>query len=393
MILSKLRKILGNKPRLPDIIALLIIFLGLGIWQLIAEKWEITGDAIHYLQITKGNIAPKPFCYRILVPLIVRFLPFDYILSYRIIALLSLVFVGYFIYNYTNLFNKKKQYHAVNYLGIYSFLLSYPAVYYSTAHVRVDPLALFILIILFYGAKKGWNFLFLALILMIGVATHEYVLIFIPFFLIASVSRCYLVNEKYSIINIFFITLLTLLIFFLIRMKICCIENPSKMTYYDVFKIVKIVKIVISYSGGLIMHLARIWAAFGVLWFLAISQLCFFERKETKYVFFLIVMIVGLLTLIAADTLRISSIAFPLVILFSYKFLLKLSYYKMNTLLIGILLLHALWGYIVYGHLRSFERDTFLQHMMVLVTILLSLLILVSIFYLKRICEFENLDD
>jgi hypothetical protein len=103
MILSKLRKILGNKPRLPGIIALLIIFLGLGIWQLIAEKWEITGDAIYYLQITKGNIAPKPFCYRTLVPLIVRFLPLDYILSYRIIALLSLVFVGYFIYNYTKL--------------------------------------------------------------------------------------------------------------------------------------------------------------------------------------------------------------------------------------------------------------------------------------------------
>jgi len=61
----------------------------------------------------------------------------------------------------------------------------------------------------------------------------------------------------------------------------------------------------------------------------------------------------------------------------------------MNTLLIGILLLHALWGYILYGHSRSFERDTFLQHMIVLVTILLSL----SIFYLKRICEFENLDD
>jgi hypothetical protein len=47
------------------------------------------------------------------------------------------------------------------------------------------------------------------------------------------------------------------------------------MTYYNMFKIVKNAKIVISYSGGLIMHLARIWAAFGVLWFLAISQLFF----------------------------------------------------------------------------------------------------------------------
>jgi hypothetical protein len=164
-------------------------------------------------------------------------------------------------------------------LGIYSFLLSYPAVYYSTAHVRVDPLALFILIILFYGAKKDGIFIF-SFNINDRSSNPRVCHYLYTFFLIASVSRCYLVNEKYSIINIFFITLLTLLIFFLIRMKICCIENPSKMTYYDVFKIVKIVEIVISYSGGLIMHLARIWAAFGVLWFLAISQLCFLKEKK-----------------------------------------------------------------------------------------------------------------
>ena len=339
---------------------LAFVILGAGIFacSLLGESWEILADGEQYIKMATGEMVSAPFGYRILIPFLAQTLPSNLISSFHLIALLALTFTGFFLYVFISDIAKSKTNTDLFIIALL-FLTSYLVFYYATTKVRVDPLALCILSFLFYGMKQGQNIYWLTFMMVLGVITHESILIFIPilwgmYFLDSELFN----KNQYPLRHILFFTGASLLVFAGTRIFIQ-IESYSGFSYEDGFEIIPYV---INHSGGIIEHMQRIYAAFGPIWFLFCVQILFFEKWRSRVFAVFALLMNLLLTVAATDTLRVVSLFFPIIFYYSFKLLWSIkSNFQFGKLgIIALLTLQSYYSFVVFGHLRSFETSTLL---------------------------------
>ena len=68
-----------------------LIFLYISI--VFGESWEVFGDAIHYVSLYNGELAPAPWGYRIMTPFLAQLLPWDMTTNFKFITLNSLALI------------------------------------------------------------------------------------------------------------------------------------------------------------------------------------------------------------------------------------------------------------------------------------------------------------
>ena len=64
--------------------------IGVVIWLTLGESWQIFGDAVHYVSVYNGELAPKPWGYRIMTPFFAQLLPWDVKTNFAIITINSI---------------------------------------------------------------------------------------------------------------------------------------------------------------------------------------------------------------------------------------------------------------------------------------------------------------
>jgi hypothetical protein len=117
----------------------------------------------------------------------------------------------------------------------------------------------------------------------------------------------------------------------------------------------------ISYSGGIVKHLMRIYAAFGPILLYAVSFLLA-EPDKRKLLSFLFIFLAGIsVTFLATDTLRaISVVNFP-IILFAAAFIKKIFDLGKWKFAILCIIVQIFYSWLVFGHLISFEESLFMN--------------------------------
>lgn len=133
--------------------------------------------------IFRGEVI-APFCYRLLVPIIVGYLlPFDLVTNFALLSFTALFLTGILIY-FTLRLRFTRFYSITGLLLFCSFDLTRSLFRYHFIHVHlVDPLAYFFIMCCFYAILTS-NKKFYMISLLIGAFVKEVVLFTIPVFLI-----------------------------------------------------------------------------------------------------------------------------------------------------------------------------------------------------------------
>ena len=140
-----------------------------------------TGDSKEYLNITNGQSVDAPWKYRILTPLIIRFIPLNHILAYYSFNLCITIITAFIFYLYLKKLAFDK---TLSLLGTVLFLVSHVVLYYYFLPL-VDPLNELLIIIGFYLAKIDKADL-IPVIIFIGMFNHETIFILVPIYVIFS---------------------------------------------------------------------------------------------------------------------------------------------------------------------------------------------------------------
>ena len=105
------------------------------LWLNLAEPWQIFGDAVHYVSLYKGDLAPAQWGYRILTPYLASFFPWDVETNFAIVSINSLALTS----GVLALYAKKTGLTTQSVVLLISFwIISYPFSYYSSAIVRAE---------------------------------------------------------------------------------------------------------------------------------------------------------------------------------------------------------------------------------------------------------------
>lgn len=119
--------------------------LALVAWSLVAEPWELTGDALIYLQMAAGETVQAPFGFRVLAPWIAGLLPVSSVLAFELLSWASLLVAAVALVAFARASAEPEAAARRGWVVLAFFLTSYALVYYATASVRVDPPALALL--------------------------------------------------------------------------------------------------------------------------------------------------------------------------------------------------------------------------------------------------------
>ena len=140
-----------------------------------------TGDSKEYLNISNGQSVDAPWKYRILTPLIIRFIPLNHILAFYIFNLVITVITAFIFYLYLKNLDFDKN---LSLLGTLLFLVSHVVLYYYFLPL-VDPLNELLIISGFYLSKNDKADL-IPIIILIGMFNHETIFILVPIYVIFS---------------------------------------------------------------------------------------------------------------------------------------------------------------------------------------------------------------
>jgi hypothetical protein len=157
-----------------------------------------------------------PFCWRILTPWLVHFLPMDFSVSFYLITFLALCFSGYVFYF---CMRALKLSSIISSLGVVLFMLVYTVTSFNMWDFYLtDPIGLMFVGISFYFLIVGKDWL-LALVMAVGIANKETILIMVPVFFVYLLCR-----RRYSLFRSVLRTLVVmtpcLIIFLVIRLLI-----------------------------------------------------------------------------------------------------------------------------------------------------------------------------
>ena len=131
----------------------------------------------HYRGLTPSKKINAPFSYRIAVPILASFLPFDPLTSINVINVISLLFCVIIIQKLIRLRFSEEGHR---YLYALLFIYSFPTFYYGTIGILEAP-SLLIITLGFYLIVKEKLFL-LSLTVFLGAFVKETVILLIPIY-------------------------------------------------------------------------------------------------------------------------------------------------------------------------------------------------------------------
>lgn len=308
------------------------------------DTWGVYGDAIEYVNLYEGKDALSPWSQRPLTPFIASIIPTNVKNSFLIVNYLCLAITSILIFLFFQSPNNKYE----NYVILIFWIISYPFAYYSSSIIRVDPMVLMGMMLLLYLNKNYYNF-YMNLLLITFFSFSHSLMIFSSFFLILFMTL------KNSILNInrnlFHIFVYFLLPFFILILHKIIFSSGNQNSF------IEIVMGTLNYSGGLIRHFLRFFSTFGPLFILTF----FFtieKRNSNSLLILSVISLIFILSLLAADTLRVTSYIYIFVLFYSSKMIFSIS--SNNKFEAYIIFISAFFYFLTLGlNLKSVEENFF----------------------------------
>ena len=340
----------------------------------LVSQLNTLGDGIYYMSMYNDEIVKSPWGYRIATPFLASLMPFEPIISFKIITFLSLCFTSIILGLYSD---KMRLPFLFSVIFIVFWFFSFAFIYNSTSIVRVDPLMLLLISVIILLSKYRVSNMIILILLCFGIIVHEMVLITIPILWIDKIFGGNLTGgSMYKYKELVFITFLTLCFFLISRTQIEVL--PEKvMSYIDTP--FQMVNYVLSKSGGVFKHILRIYSSFGPI--LVFSVFCFLFRKKLNtsipYIFILLTAVAA--TFLAVDTLRVMSIIYIPVLFYSVQYLYLIQKLGYEYLTIFCIFSQILFSLLVYMNFATFESSILLN----LISASLSILSLLVCCYIS----------
>lgn len=329
-------------------------------WLNFAETWQIFGDAVHYVSIYNGDLAPAPWGYRIMTPYLASLLPWDIKSNFAMVSINSLALIAGVLALYGRKIGLTFQ---SIFLLVILWIISYPFIYYSSAIVRADAPMLLILAVIFLASHYRVSSFILLILILIGTLFHEMILISIVALLLDKTFMGKLTGGlNYKYIELILITIFSLFFLLIVRSFFIDILPVEDLNIKSLS--------ILEYTGGVIKHALRIYSSYGPLFLYCL----FFVFTQNLYS--LKLPLTGLLlitisaTFYAADTLRVMSILYIPVLLYSAEYISNNMHTKKYSIFSALIILQISYSYTVFGHLRTFESSITLNIIAAIVSII-----------------------
>ena len=346
-----------------------------------AGQLDTLGDGTHYMSMYYGDLAKSPFGYRMLTPYIAKLLPWEAIISFKIITFFSLGLTSALLGIYSN---KIKLPLIFTIALIFFWFFSYPFIYNSTTVVRVDPPMLLLISVIILESKYRVSYIFHLFFICLGVLFHEMILIVIPALWFDKIFKGNLTGGlTYKYWSLILITIISLAFFLFTRNYLEVLPSHG-MSYIDTP--FEMIKFVLTKSGGVIMHILRIYSSFGPILIFSIFFVFFQKKTFESLPFWLVLMLVIAATFFAVDTLRVMSIIYLPILLYSVQFLHSIWNSGFKYLALSGFGLQILFSIVVYLNFASFESSISLN----LIAALFSLASLIICCFISYRNYFKN---
>lgn len=276
-------------------------------------------DSLIYLKMSYAPFQSTlaPYMYRILTPTLAFMLPFDHVINFTLINLISLFLTGVLFYYYLKKLNFS-QIHSI--LGVLLFFLS-PTIIFSMYYiVLVDFLSFFFILLAFYAILCKNDKLYL-IALILGILNKETILFTLPLYFLFKLEDLKLREAVRSTI---LIAAIPLVLFLGIRYY---------FGFTSYFSVVTIKETLLSITQ-LNSILIDPYLAFGTLWMISLYNIKFVKNtflKKSLYILPFIFMQI----LIATDIFRALFVSFPIIIPISL-YLFKIKNAKIILAFMGL---------------------------------------------------------
>tara|TARA_B110000008_G_scaffold279467_1_gene326636 strand:- start:126 stop:1226 length:1101 start_codon:yes stop_codon:yes gene_type:complete len=320
------------------------------IWLSFGETWQVFGDAVHYVSIYNGDLAPAPWGYRVMTPFLAKLFPWDIQTNFTFVSLNCLALTNGVLALYGRRVGLNL--NGITILTLF-WIFSYPFAYYSSTLIRADAPMLLTLALIILWSKYKVSALILLISITLGTFFHEMILIIIPALWLDKFFSGNLTGGRlYSNFELLIISLFPILIMIFTRanlMEVLLVSEESSIT-----------SSILEYTGGSLKHILRIYATYGPA---IIFCMVFIATSQKSSI---IIPVIGLFfitilaTFLATDTLRVMSIIFLPIFLNATKFLINTNK-QSNLNLILIFSLQMTYSFIVFGHLRTFEASVIMN--------------------------------
>jgi len=341
-------------------------------WLAFGEAWQIFGDAVHYVSLYEGEIAPAPWGYRIMTPYLASLLPWDMVTNFSVVSINSMALITGVLALYGR---KVGCSFSCLLIMIFFWMTSYAFAYYSTAIVRADPPMLLMLATLFLLSQYRVHSIVLLLLISIGTLFHEMVLVLIPALWLDKVFSGKITGgANYQYQELFLISVFSLLFLVVSRFFLIDISTAVELKGFN--------PSILEYTGGLLKHALRMYAAYGPV--LLFCLFFVFSQRIRSIVgpFVGLLFIVSAATFYATDTLRVMALLYIFVFFYGSKWISIHLKNKEYNFVIAFIVLQFVYSLVVYAHLRSFETSMFLNAIAAIAS-LASLILCISIFNKK----------
>ena len=306
------------------------------------DTWGVYGDAIQYVNLYEGKDALSPWSQRPLTPFIASIIPTNVKNSFLIVNYLCLAITSILIFLYFQSPSNKYE----NYIILIFWIISYPFTYYSASIIRVDPMVLMGMMLLLYLNKNSYN-LYMNLFLIAFFSFSHSLMIFSSFLLILFMTlKNSILNINRNLLHVFIYFLFP---FFILMLHKIIFSSGNQNSF------IEIVMGTLNYSGGMMSHFLRFFSTFGPLFVLTF----FFtieKRNPDSLIILSVISSIFVLSLLAADTLRVTSYIYIFIIFYSSKMIFGIGLknkFEAYTIFISAFLYFLILGL----NLKSVEEN------------------------------------
>ena len=360
---------------------LLATFVMLWFWSVFGEPWETTSDSALYLRMALGDSVQAPFGYRIFSPGVVSLLPFQAAVGFTVLSWVSLMGAGAAMFVYALTLGRSAGEHrpaaALAWVTLGFFVTSYAYSYYGSVKLSDLPMLAVLAVSLALLARGRTPWL-VGLLLATAVLAHETALVLLPIlWLDRLLGAGALGRRKLSWGALVLITGCGLASYAGSRSLIPVAPAGEQVSYLTTPQAMS--SYVLNYSGGLVRHGQRIYAAFGPALVFALLAGVFSTRGRARLFVPGVVLFGVVLTFLATDTLRVMAVVFPIVLLFAGRLVVSAWESRGAGLALSLGAAQLVYSWLVFGHLRSFESSATLQLAAVAVSAVAAVLGLLAV--------------
>ena len=306
------------------------------------DTWGIYGDAIQYVNLYEGKDALSPWSQRPLTPFIATIIPTSVKNSFLIVNYLCLAITSILIFLFFQNPNNKYE----NYIILIFWIISYPFSYYSSSIIRVDPMVLMGMMLLLYLNKNFYNFYINLLLITFFSFSHSLMILSSFFLILFMILKNSILNINRNLVHVIIYFLLPFLILILHKV---IFSSGNQNSFIDV------VIGTLNYSGGIKNHFLRFFSTFGPLFVL----LFFFtieKRNSDSLIILSVITAIFILSLLAADTLRVTSYIYIFVLFYSSRMIFSMG--LKNKFEAYIIFISVLLYFLILGlNLKSVEEN------------------------------------